>query len=265
MKKLEIGKVLSIEQIRDDIYRAVVSCPEICKISFPGQFVHIRVNDSFTPILRRPLSIGRVEDDQLELIWRVVGEGTGILAEMKVGDSIDLLGPLGKPFTISKDTRHAILVAGGLGLPPLMYLNEKLNLMGISSTLLLGVKDREAIPVGDEDPVFENLEIIAENDQDFRKGLVTEPLLELLDKHKDDLDKTALYSCGPMGLVGALKKVVPEGKLQIAEVSLEQQMACGIGVCQGCASEVKGGSTPYQLVCHDGPVFNLFDVEIHNG
>jgi dihydroorotate dehydrogenase electron transfer subunit len=265
VKKIEVGKVTAFEQIRKDIFRAVVSCPSICKISYPGQFLHIKVNDSFTPILRRPISIGRIKDDQLELIWRVVGEGTRILAELSVGDNIDLLGPLGKPYTISKDTKHAILVAGGLGLPPLLYLYEKMNMMGISTKLLLGVRDRDSIPINEEDSIFDNIEIIAENDSGFRKGLVTEPVIELLDEYKDDIDKTALYSCGPLGLVGALQRVVPKGKLQIAEVSLETQMACGIGVCQGCATEVKGGSTPYQLVCNDGPVFDLFDVEVHNG
>ena len=82
------------------------------------------------------------------------------------------------------------------------------------------------------------------------------------ERRNGSLSSTAVYTCGPWGLVGAMKRVVPMTELLRAEVSLEQQMACGIGVCQGCASKVEGGPTPYRLVCTDGPVFNLVDVEV---
>ncbi|MCB2198193.1 dihydroorotate dehydrogenase electron transfer subunit [bacterium] len=264
MKVLETGRITRIQEIRPGIFSLWASAPEICSLAVPGQFVHVRIKDQFLPLLRRPLSIGRVEENQLELVWRVVGEGTRLLGQLGAGDDIDLLGPLGHGFTIPDDAEQFLLIGGGLGMPPMVYLYNHLTMRGRKATLFLGVRGRDDIPLSDDDPILSQARIVAENGEGFRKGLVTEPVNELLDElaTKSTLTNTALYSCGPWGLIGALQRTIPQQSLLLTEVSLEQQMGCGIGVCQGCAVEAEGGPTPYRLVCSDGPVFDLFSVEV---
>lgn len=264
MKKLEIGTVLSNQQIREDIWIMWVEAPEICQDAQAGHFVHIKVSDTLKPVLRRPISIGRIDGDKLELIWRVVGEGTKILAEKKEGDSIDLLGPLGTTFDTETPVKHIILVAGGLGLPPIASLYNKFISKGRETNIFLGIKNRTQLPLRDDDELISHLTITAEDGGEFREGFVTVPVKELLEKirRNGELSETALFACGPWGLIGALKKAVPMDELKYAQVSLEQNMACGIGVCQGCAVKAEGGKTPYRLVCSDGPVFDFSSIEV---
>ncbi|MBD3165088.1 hypothetical protein GF324_00660 [bacterium] len=262
MKHHEMGRVTTIREIRPDIWSMWLQAPSICRDAVPGQFLHVRVKQTYVPLLRRPLSIGRVHGDQLELVWRVVGEGTRLLAEVFPGDRVDLLGPLGHGFTLSNEG-PALLVGGGLGLPPLVYLYDELRRRGSKAELLLGVRGAADIPLAEDDPVLDHITITAELGEGYEQGLVTAPTQRSLESHEaaGELDQLSLYTCGPWGLVTALQGVVPEGALRRAEVSLEQQMGCAMGVCQGCAVRAAGGKTPYRLVCHDGPVFPLFDVE----
>lgn len=265
MKTLEKGVVLQRQAIREGIISLWLHAPEICRQSRPGQFVHIRITPSFQPLLRRPISIGRVLGEELELIWRVVGEGTRLLAKAQPGDVVDLLGPLGRPFTLDDSIETSILVGGGLGTPPVVYLYEYLKSMGHDSILLVGARSRGDLPLADNDPILSDATVITElDDPRFRRGLVTEPLVETLVQleTKGRLSNSAVYACGPWGLVGALQRTLENRAVKCAEVSLEQQMGCGVGVCQGCAVIARGGPTPYQLVCSDGPVFNLYDVEV---
>lgn len=267
MKQLEAGTVTRIEEIRPGIWSMWLRAPGICREARPGQFVHVRIREGYLPLLRRPLSIGRVHGEGLELVWRVVGDGTRLLTRVESGDAVDLLGPLGRPFEIRRNTSRAVLVGGGLGMPPMVYLHEELEKAGVPHTLHLGVKDRNAIPLADDDPVLAITRVTAEEDPAYRRGLVTEPVEEELEQRREqgDLDRTAVYVCGPWGLVGAMQKSVPEKGILMAQVSLEQQMGCAVGVCQGCAVIADGGPTPYRLVCSDGPVFDLFGVEVPHG
>lgn len=264
VKVLEKAVVLSNREIRPGIMSMWLSAPEIASHCQPGQFVHVRILDSFQPLLRRPISIGRVESETLELVWRIVGTGTDILAQRNEGEEVDLLGPLGRPFNVEGHIEEALLVGGGLGAPPIVYLHKELLKRGVKSTMLIGVQSVDALPLADDDPDLESITVVEEAGSTFRAGLVTEPLMEELARLKQSgsLSNTAVYSCGPWGLVGALQKVVPNDGLLRSEVSLEQQMGCGVGVCQGCAVVAEGGPTKYRLVCHDGPVFDLFGVEV---
>ncbi len=269
LKTLERATILQNHEIRPGIWSMWLNSPKIANEAKPGQFVHIRIEDSFLPLLRRPISIGRVDGDKLEFVWRTVGTGTELMTSKSEGDQIDLLGPLGTGFRVTSNIKSAILVGGGLGAPPLVYLHGYLGEMGINSRLIIGAKDEAGIPLASNDPLLDDDSVIVtlESDSEFRKGMVTQPLAEEIElkRQEGELMTAAFYSCGPWGLVKALKKVVPESEFAIEDVSLEQQMGCAMGVCQGCAVNVKGGKTPYQLVCHDGPVFPLFDVEVPDG
>jgi dihydroorotate dehydrogenase electron transfer subunit len=259
MKHLEDAIVRSNREIRPGIWSMWLHSPSICRDAQPGQFVHVKVGEGLTPLLRRPLSIGRVHGDELELVWRVVGAGTELMTHASDGDVLNMLGPLGNPFSIVDSASDRLLVGGGLGVPPLVYLYETLKNRGLDATLFLGVRGRDDLPLADDDPLLHDIVITAENGDGFRTGLVTEPVLERMNDLDSDskLSSATLHSCGPWGLVNALQRVLPHDKLKLAEVSLEQQMGCANGVCQGCAVNVDGGETPYRLVCHDGPVFPL--------
>ncbi|MFH0883845.1 MAG: dihydroorotate dehydrogenase electron transfer subunit [bacterium] len=265
VKTLENATVVSHRQIRERIVSLWLRAPRIAGRAHPGQFVHVRVSQAFQPLLRRPISIGRVHGDELELVWRIVGAGTEILARAQPDDVVDLLGPLGRPFTIDPNVDKSLLVGGGLGAPPVVYLYERLKSLGKDASLIVGARSRADLPLADDDPLLRGITVVTEaKDKHFRTGLATEPLMELLSKRRNEgaLEHTAVYSCGPWGLVGALQKTIPRGDLKVVEVSLEQQMGCGVGVCQGCAVVAEGGPTPYRLTCSDGPVFDLFSVEV---
>jgi dihydroorotate dehydrogenase electron transfer subunit len=126
------------------------------------------------------------------------------------------------------------------------------------------VRGDDDIPLADDDPILQRTEVVAESGGRWRAGLVTEPTREHLDRMASDgrQEDHALYACGPWGMVGALQRSVGRDEVGLAQVSLEQHMGCAVGVCQGCAVVAEGGPTPYRLVCHDGPVFDLFGVEV---
>jgi len=266
VKFLETGRLLKKTEFCPGLWSIWTLSPNIALHAQPGQFVQVRTSDSFTPLLRRPLSIARVDGETLELVWRVVGEGTKLLAESPFETPLDLLGPLGNPFTIPFDLYQALLVGGGIGLPPLVFLFEHLQALKIPTTLLLGAKDENAIPLSPDDPLLPQVKIILESSNSYRQGLVTELVTDFINENSssNSLKKTALYACGPWGMIRALQRLVPQDGFRIAEVSVEQQMGCGIGVCQGCAVRAEGGVTPYRLTCVDGPVFPLFSVELPN-
>lgn len=267
MNYLEDARIETIRQIRQDIWSMHLNAPIISQKALPGQFVHIRIqDDSFQPLLRRPLSLGRVNGDRIELIWRVVGLGTDLLTQKLPGDTLNLIGPLGKPFTIKEEIRDFILVSGGLGHPPISFFYDYLKKMGKNARLFHGVRSMSDLPIPNDDPQLEEMTLSTEEPSIYHRGLVTEPVQLALNILEEDheLDKAAVYACGPWGLITALQKIVPEDQIGMAEVSLEQNMGCGIGVCQGCAVKASGGPTPYRLVCHDGPVFPMFSVEAPN-
>lgn len=131
-----------------------LDAPVISRSAMPGQFVHVRVKESFDPLLRRPLSIGRVHRNRLELVWRIAGEGTRLLTSLCPENTLNLLGPLGTPFSIDRKIDQCFLIGGGLGLPPVVYLYEYLRDNNSKSELLIGAKEPDGIPLVDDDPVL---------------------------------------------------------------------------------------------------------------
>ncbi len=268
MKTLEDAVVISNREIRPGIFSMWLQAERICSVSRPGQFVHLRVHDAMMPLLRRPLSIGRARGNELELVWRVVGGGTAALARKAPGQKVDLLGPLGKPFDINRDHKHRLLVGGGLGMPPLVYLYEFMKERGISAELFMGVRDQEAVPLPDGDPLLDEMVITMEKGGNGQSQFITEPFGKRIEElaQLDELARTAVYTCGPWPLARAMQRIMEPHPADLMQVSLEQQMGCGVGVCQGCAVVVQGRpESPFQLVCHDGPVFDLLAVEAPDG
>lgn len=212
----------------------------------PGQFVQVEVAENYEPFLRRPISICDVEDDNLQLVYRLKGRGTKLLAKKKTGDKVRVLGPIGYGFPI--EGQRATLIGGGIGVPPLLGLAKKMHSQGMEVTALLGFKNQAEAILLPEFAKYGNLQVATLDGSLGHKGLVTE-----LITNKDDL----VYACGPEGLFRTLETLGVKGYY-----SLEKRMACGVGVCLGCnITVIKEEKELRQRVCHDGPVFPIGSVK----
>jgi len=241
------AKILFNEKIISGHYKMCLHALGIAQEAKPGQFVHIKIKDGYDPLLRRPFSIHRCEGEKIEILYKVVGRGTEFLSRKKVGNEIDTLGPLGQGFKISPDLKKIVLVAGGMGIAPLYFLAEKLNRENI--LILLGAESKEKVLY------LENLknlnvkvQIATEDGSQGYKGLLSEFFFHLL-KENSQID--LVCACGPIPMLKKIAQLSLKYKIP-CQVSLEQRMGCGIGVCLGCT--IKGESS-YLRVCSDGPVF----------
>lgn len=257
------AKILSNKEIARGYFKMTLDAPYIAQNAKPGQFVQVRCSDILDPLLRRPFSIHRVKE--IELLYEVIGKGTDVLSQKKVGESIDVLGPLGNGFTLplsvprlrsgqtKRYTLCAILIAGGIGVAPLVFLAEELIKKKIKPVVLIGAKTEKVI-LCEKD--FKNLgakvEIATDDGSKGYKGLVSDLFKKLLVTGYG-LRVTKVYACGPNPMLRRVADMCEDEGLE-CEVSLEEEMACGIGACLGCAVKVRDGS--YKLACKDGPVFN---------
>ena len=225
---------------------------EIAHCAQPGQFVMVRVQKGFDPLLGRPLAIMKVEGDSFYLFWEVVGRGTKILSSLNVENRLEVLGPLGKGFSLSPS--RALIVAGGRGITPLYFLASRFEENGIPFTFFLGVKNKEELFMIDFLQDFPGAYFWS--CEELIEGGFCGTVLSLF--HNWLKDKvlplgTRVYSCGPEGMLKNLYEEEKMGNIPL-EVSLETFMGCGFGVCMGCAVE-RRNDEGYFHVCKDGPVF----------
>jgi dihydroorotate dehydrogenase electron transfer subunit len=222
----------------------------------PGQFAMVKVTDGIDPLLRRPFSIHRmmgIESGEFEILFRAVGSGTRILARTHVGDRLDVLAPLGRGFRA--DARRPLLVGGGIGVAPLLFLSEVFLSKGVQPKLLLGGRrDRDILCHEDFTCLAVPFSLATEDGTLGEPGLVTRLLeRELAEKAAG----TAVFACGPMPMLAAVARICREQGVP-CQVSLEAHMACGVGACLGCV--VAGEKHPYLRVCKEGPVFDAEEV-----
>jgi dihydroorotate dehydrogenase electron transfer subunit len=249
--------VVDLIEIQEGIYLQKLESPEIANKILPGQFLNIKVNDSVTPLLRRPFSICDIEGDYLYILFNIYGEGTKILSQKKRGDYVNIMGPLGKGFIFNDEFDLAVFVAGGLGAAPFpllyKYLNSKKNIISF-----IGGKSKSEIIKYK----FINYSIATEDGSEGFKGNVVE-LFE--NEIKNFLEKKIkVFACGPNGMLKALSKSIKNfnqiGYNIICEISTESVMACGFGICQGCPIQDSKNENRFYLVCKDGPIFNINDI-----
>jgi dihydroorotate dehydrogenase electron transfer subunit len=216
----------------------------------PGQFAHLAAPGVF---LRRPISVAGFDPaaNMVRFIIRIMGEGTRNLAAMNPGETIKILMPLGNPFPTVPSGQDILLVGGGLGVAPLLYLADVLS--GTARGL------RSFLGFGDERSVFGDAEMSGLSEMTLGVGgLITDNVSDALVSGRPD----AVFSCGPMPMLRALKKICAARGVQLY-VSLEERMGCGVGACLVCACAVEaGGTVGYKRVCRDGPVFNAREVAL---
>jgi len=249
------ARIVSQKKIKPRYFKLCLHAPALAHKARPGQFVMLKSAEGFTPLLRRPLSIHNVSRAQIELLYEVVGQGTELLSRKKAGQFLELIGPLGAGFKVlpQKSRRIPILVCGGMGVAPLLFLAK--NLKRRKGLVLIGCRTAEQI-LCEKEFKNEGFNVTIATDDGSRgfKGRVT----ALLEKQLSTIDHrlSTIYACGPKPMFKELARICKERAVP-AQVSLEAHMACGIGACLGCAVETKHG---YQRVCKEGPVFDIEEV-----
>lgn len=249
MKTVEIAKVKSIDFITDIICDLKLYCPNIAKEAKAGQFVEV-YPDNGVNLLSRPISICEIDKNEgtLRLVFQIVGKGTKLFSQLKPNDEIRLLGPCGNGYTLGEG--KAILVGGGIGVPPLLETckqlkGEKIVVLGFRSGSFL---------VDEFEKLGAKVYVATDDGSVGFKGNV----VDLLKAEKITGDM--IYSCGPKIMLKFLSMYAADNNIS-CQVSMEERMACGIGACVGCVVQIKDGdSWTYKKVCKDGPVFDSKEV-----
>jgi len=250
-----IATVTRREEVAPLHYLLEVHCPEVAMAAQPGQFVHVRVAGTNDPLLRRPISIMSCDPkrEEIQLLVHAVGRGTDIIGNLAVGSTLDLLGPLGNGFTLPEAGQRPLLIAGGVGVAPMIFLAE---VMQFSSAIayvrgMLGAATEDLLICWNEFSArCEEFIVTTDDGSAGIKGFVTAPLPEQL--ARGDVD--CVYTCGPRPMMAAVAKICADASIP-CQASLEQFMGCGIGACLGCVIPTYG--TPkQQRVCKEGPVFD---------
>lgn len=256
----ETAKIRYNRIVKNGYHKIGLTCDPAYAAADAGQFVTLKIEGRMDPLLRRPFSIHRLIRDEdhvigIDILYRVVGGFTEQLSEMKDNEPIDLLGPLGRGFTVSADFRNPALIAGGIGVAPIVCLAESLDEIGINLSgapvFLGGQTGADILCETDFAELGMDPHITTEDGGYGEKGLITEPFKKWLDTRKPDI----IYACGPHGMLRAVSEIARAHDIR-CEVSIETVMACGLGICMGCAVKTKDSADGYQHICKDGPVFD---------
>ena len=261
---LRNAKIIFNKPVSAELYHMGLLCPEIAAKIQPGQFFMVRIQDRLDPLLRRPFAVHRLYPNDppgsFEMLYKVVGRGTQLLANMQRGDFLNLLGPLGRGFRLPPEKGFVLMVAGGIGIAPLPYLAETLAASDNKGPFVLwfgGKTSTDLVCVQHFNDLGFVVQLVTEDGSEGKKGLVTGHLEQWLTQ-QDELPKV-MYSCGPY----LMQRSVAEMAARLAipsQLSMEALMGCGVGACLSCSLRChppKDAQDPYYAnVCQDGPVFD---------
>ena len=253
MAKVLCEKIKHINKVADAIFKISIQSDYISLNAKPGQFVNIKCDHSLEHLLRRPISICRVNEYEktFDIAFQVKGAGTQKLSCFECGGEIDLIGPLGKGFDISEQYNNIAVVGGGIGIFPLLFLLQKSK--SPNKISFLGFRDSNGIAMLNDYKAFGEVHVSTQDGSFGTKGLVTDALREYLSGNKLDI----VYACGPYNMMKEVSTICKTYKIP-CQVSLEQRMGCGIGACLVCACKTISQNEEgwqYSHVCKDGPVF----------
>ncbi len=257
------AKLLKKEQLKSDIFKLSVEAPEIVKSAKPGHFLEIRVTEGTEPFLRRPISIYNMDKEKgiLEFIFQVKGKGTEILSKKSEGDLINIIGPLGYGTFKYEDYQNIAVIGGGIGVFPLYELSKNAKKDGKNVNIYLGFRSKDFVVLEEKfKSVSDKLLLTTDDGTYAEKGFAIDFLKKDVEKEKID----CIYACGPLPMLKAVRNYAIEKNIP-CQISLEERMGCGLGVCLGCAVKTAKSSKDnpeYWHVCKAGPVFEAKDVEI---
>ncbi len=234
----------------------VLNSDDIQQRPLPGQFYMIGTDYSYDPLLKRPFSIFRETSGELQFLYRIKGKGTERMKEMKKGDTVNLLGPLGNGYPMPGKNLTPVLIAGGIGIASLFPLAEKLS--GNIHFFYGARTSDELLMLNELKGLVKKELIISTNDgSEGRKGTVIDVLNVFLTSNSQlSTSNFLLYACGPSPMLEAISKFAAEKGIK-GYISMEENMACGVGACLGCTVKTKKG---YKRVCKEGPVFSAEEI-----
>lgn len=259
MKKTYNVKIIKKTYLDKDIVSLLLEKPQNMDIK-PGQFFNVTVSDNGYPLLRRPISVSRVDQQAFELTIKIVGKGTTMLSEMNEHDEVNVLGPLGNGFFLEELPSNPIIVGGGIGISPVKELARYMkSSLKKQVPILLGFREN-AFDMDDFSKMSDTIEIATESGLQGEKGYVT----TLLEKRLIHGDVDMVYVCGPHAMLKAVHFLCARYNVK-TQLLMEERMACGIGACLVCTCAIKEkDSVQNKRVCKDGPVFYgsevVFDV-----
>jgi dihydroorotate dehydrogenase electron transfer subunit len=278
--KVAHAEVVENARLYGDTWLMWCRAPELANGAYPGQFIMLRCSDDteyasgegaqppstasggtdFDPLLPRPMSYHRTrigsEGPEWALLYDVVGRGTAWMATRKPGDRIFAWGPLGVGYKVGRTSKNLLLVGGGIGIAPLVWLADDAIASGHSVTLVIGARDGDHVFPSSLLPREVEVVVTTDDGSAGRKGFATEPFGELLEW----CDQA--FACGPTPMFRAMAEVSRRAKVRRSvQALLEERMGCGTGICYGCAVQVRvRGGRSMKLVCKDGPRFEIRDV-----
>ena len=247
------ANIIRQEMIGTDIFSMIIEAKDIAVQAKPGQFVDLYSADG-SKLLPRPISLCEIDREAgtLRLVYRIAGKGTAEFSRLTAGHTIDVLGPLGNGFNLEEG--KAILIGGGIGIPPMLQLAKELN---CEKSIVLGYRDEEFL--SEEFAPYGQVYKSSDNGAIGVKGTVMDAIKEY------GIEGTHIYACGPTPMLRAIQAYALENGIR-AQLSLEERMACGVGACLACvckSKEVDHHSNVHnKRVCKDGPVFYAEEVEL---
>jgi dihydroorotate dehydrogenase electron transfer subunit len=268
-KSIETGIIISNREIFKDHFLMLFKVPDAFRGSVPGQFVMLRSEEGDVPFLGRPFSIHSLYsingETVMEILYRISGTGTALISRLKVDDRVRILGPLGRGFDVPVGKKKICLVAGGMGIAPLLYLAESLvqerrDEQG-ETVLYFGAQGSQYLCGLDRlKRLCSSVKLSTDDGTLGYHGPVTD--LVAGDALSFERDDSAIFACGPYGMMKEIARIA--GDISIpCQVSVEEKMACGIGACLGCAVRAGGGNTSkrFMRVCKEGPVFDTREID----
>ena len=245
----QIVTILENKKVNGKYYKLTFRSKALSKSVKPGQFLNVQIQPALDPFLRRPFSYYRVNQDRVEVLYEILGRGTAMLADKKKGDTLKVLGALGRPFAFKlPKKKKRVLVAGGVGVPPLVYLAEQVK----TDYLLIGTKSKkEVLPKKELSKVRGQIRYSTDDGSYGKKGYVSVLVQELIDENGPE--KLFIQTCGPKPMMKAVLALAREYGIE-GEASIDNTMACGLGSCLGCMVKTPEGWVPS---CTMGPVFSF--------
>ena len=246
--------------IADNIYHTFMYSPQISKDVKPGQFINILPSSDWNYVMRRPMSVASQDGDIISIIYKNIGPGTSIMSKWKKDEEVDVIGPLGN-YWEGYEQAFPIIIGGGVGIAPIYYLHNHLNLIKKEHCIIMGARSKsEHFLEHQEDKMM----IMTTDDGSYGlSGNVIDALESIIDRCATNIK---IYSCGPAPMMDAVKKYSQKHAIS-CDLALETIMACGIGICQGCTVELESDDDfvasyrkKFALACIDGPVFCSEDI-----
>ena len=265
--RINTGHIIASSDLAPGHFLLVIELPGSFPAPFPGQFVMLRSLHSAEPLLSRPFSVYGFRKDGdsaiLELLCRVAGRGTQLLSRLASGAKVEVMGPLGRGFTVAPAVKEIFLLAGGVGAAPLSYFLQELVKAAPFPPVTAFLGARTAVIVTALQSGFAGLcelHLASDDGTIGYHGAVTDILAEKL-RNGGNCEGTQILACGPTPMTRALVRVL-DGRPVRCQVSLEERMACGVGACLGCVVAAKNdqGETIYKRVCKEGPVFDIAEL-----